>query len=452
MIYEALIDEVYERIFYSVVHKKDGSAEIGIIGIDGKGRVAAWSQKKKYPDKPVWIRGIKLAANGKDLLFYVKVSDFRDETNGIYLYSSDTRKVKKLVPLSAGPFAAWEVWDYSPVSRKIIWYRFGTGFNEKVIAGAVKDLAGNSLTNEYILTFTTQSLLAVVYTDPADGATDIPVDKTVYVTFSGDVQPGPNYGGIAMKAGDTVVAVTYSISGPLLTIDPVDDLNYSTAYAVYIPAGAVKDLAGNELATQYTFTFTATGQPDVTPPAVSITSPSYGSMVGPSGEVVTITANATDVVGVTKIEFYVDGVLIEEDSVAPYTYEWQSTVGNPCLSAKAYDAAGNVGTSSLVCVYVPAKVTVTYPADGSTVGGIITHFDATFSDPMKAGVPVELYIDGVYRGGCYPSAGGLSASKAYTWDTNQYANGSTHVIEIAGRTQSGSIWSNGRSTVTVHNS
>lgn len=133
MIYEALIDEVYERIFYSVVHKKDGSAEIGIIGIDGKGRVAAWSQKKKYPDKPVWIRGIKLAANGKDLLFYVKVSDFRDETNGIYLYSSDTRKVKKLVPLSAGPFAAWEVWDYSPVSRKIIWYRFGTGFNEKVI-------------------------------------------------------------------------------------------------------------------------------------------------------------------------------------------------------------------------------------------------------------------------------------------------------------------------------
>jgi len=317
-------------------------------------------------------------------------------------------------------------------------------------AGAVKDLAGNSLTNEYILTFTTQSLLAVVYTDPADGATDIPVDKTVYVTFSGDVQPGPDYGGIAMKAGDTVVAVTYSISGPLLTIDPVGDLNYSTTYAVYIPAGAVKDLAGNALASDCTFAFATQASPDTTPPTVTITSPANNSTVGPSGELVTIAASATDKVGVTKVAFYIDNVLIGEDTVPEYTYDWQATVGKHTVVAKAYDAAGNVGTSSTVNIKVPAKVTVTSPQDGSTVGGIVTPFEALFSDPLKG--TIYLYIDGVRRYSRYYSAPVTTVSLVYSWDTNEHPDGSSHLVEVWGYTETGSVKSVGKSTVTVDNS
>lgn len=114
-----------------------------------------------------------------------------------------------------------------------------------------------------LLTVTMPNTVAprVYSTDPADGATGVPVGKTVYVTFSEEVQPGDNYGGIMLKAGDTVVATNYNISGSVLTIDPVNALDYSTAYAVYIPAGAVKDTAGNALAADCISTFITEAAP-----------------------------------------------------------------------------------------------------------------------------------------------------------------------------------------------
>ncbi|MEW6574483.1 MAG: Ig-like domain-containing protein, partial [Bacillota bacterium] len=95
----------------------------------------------------------------------------------------------------------------------------------------------------------------VYSTDPVDGAVYVPVDQTVYVTFSENVQPGDNYGNIAMKSGGTVVGITYSIASKVLIIDPAENLNYSTSYAVYIPAGAVMDTRGNALAGDYSFIF-----------------------------------------------------------------------------------------------------------------------------------------------------------------------------------------------------
>jgi ferric-dicitrate binding protein FerR (iron transport regulator) len=97
----------------------------------------------------------------------------------------------------------------------------------------------------------------VVATDPADGATDVPVDKTVTVTFSEEVQPGAAYGEILLRdaAGNAVVVVK-SISGRVLTLDPVSDLAPGTVYTVIIPAGALKDAAGNLLAQDHVFRFT----------------------------------------------------------------------------------------------------------------------------------------------------------------------------------------------------
>lgn len=102
---------------------------------------------------------------------------------------------------------------------------------------------------------------AVVSTDPANDATNVPVNKTLTVTFSEDVQEGPAYGSISVKdASGNAVAVTKSIAGKVLTIRPNADLAYSTKYTVTIPAGAVKDVAGNELAKAYVFSFTTAVQ------------------------------------------------------------------------------------------------------------------------------------------------------------------------------------------------
>ena len=87
-------------------------------------------------------------------------------------------------------------------------------------------------------------------------------------------------------------------------------------------------------------------------PTVSITSPANGSTVARKSTV-TITATASDNVGVTRVEFYVDGTLKGTDTTVPYAYTWKvpPQAGRTYqLQAKAYDAAGNITASSLVTV------------------------------------------------------------------------------------------------------
>jgi chitodextrinase len=85
---------------------------------------------------------------------------------------------------------------------------------------------------------------------------------------------------------------------------------------------------------------------DTAPPAVSLTAPAEASSV--SGATA-ITATASDAVGVTKVEFYVNSVLKTSAASSPYSYQWDTTTaanGQQLLTAKAYDAAGNSATSS----------------------------------------------------------------------------------------------------------
>jgi hypothetical protein len=94
------------------------------------------------------------------------------------------------------------------------------------------------------------------------------------------------------------------------------------------------------------------GGGDTTLPTVSISSPTAGSTV--SGTV-TITAAASDNVGVTKVEIYVDGTLRTTDTTSPYTWSWDTTTfanSSHTIMAKAYDAANNIGQSSNVSVTV----------------------------------------------------------------------------------------------------
>jgi fibronectin type 3 domain-containing protein len=87
--------------------------------------------------------------------------------------------------------------------------------------------------------------------------------------------------------------------------------------------------------------------PDTTNPTVSITSPSNNATV--SG-VVSVSANASDNVGVAKVEFSVDGSLKLTDNSSPYSYSLDTKTlnnGNHTVSAKAFDAAGNSATNTI---------------------------------------------------------------------------------------------------------
>ena len=70
----------------------------------------------------------------------------------------------------------------------------------------------------------------------------------------------------------------------------------------------------------------------------------------------TVTASATDAVGVVGVQFRLDGVNVgAEDTTAPYSIAWNttgSTNGSHAVTAVARDAAGNSATSTPVTVTV----------------------------------------------------------------------------------------------------
>jgi chitinase len=91
---------------------------------------------------------------------------------------------------------------------------------------------------------------------------------------------------------------------------------------------------------------------DATPPTVGLTSPADGALV-PKKSTVTISATASDNVGVTRVEFYVNAQLTCSDTAASYTCAWKvpASPGRTYqLQAKAYDAQGNVSSSGIVTV------------------------------------------------------------------------------------------------------
>ncbi|WP_158867385.1 galactose oxidase-like domain-containing protein [Leifsonia sp. AG29] len=92
---------------------------------------------------------------------------------------------------------------------------------------------------------------------------------------------------------------------------------------------------------------------DTVPPSVSMTAPASGSTV--SGTV-SVSATATDNVGVASVQFLLDGApLAAAVTSAPYTISWDTTSvanGSHALSAIASDGSGNQATASSVAVTV----------------------------------------------------------------------------------------------------
>jgi hypothetical protein len=115
---------------------------------------------------------------------------------------------------------------------------------------------------------------------------------------------------------------------------------------------------------------------DLTAPTVAITAPAAGATVKGT---VTVSASATDNVGVVGVQFKVDGDnLGVELTATPYTVAWDTTTvpsGAHTLTAVARDAAGNATTSASVTVTIDNTPPV---LSGVTASGI-TESGATIS-------------------------------------------------------------------------
>jgi chitodextrinase len=124
---------------------------------------------------------------------------------------------------------------------------------------------------------------------------------------------------------------------------------------------------------------------DVTPPSVSVSSPPLNA-VFTTPQTVPVKANATDNVGVTKVWFVLNDVVVSTDTQAPYLYSWAVTAANNgahSWRATAFDAIGNSSTTAVVPVTV--NIDVTPPAVALTTPTA----NAVFTTPQTVEVKAE---------------------------------------------------------------
>jgi hypothetical protein len=193
----------------------------------------------------------------------------------------------------------------------------------------------------------------------------------------------------------------------------------------------------------------ATG--DTTPPTVS------ASESGSSGTI-TLSATAADNVGVTNVEFLVDGVLKGSDAAAPYALTLDSTTlsnASHTLTARAYDAAGNATTSGGVAFTINNAASTQFnEAESNGTAGtanVVAHAYRTivgtmgnttdkdyFALALAAGETVKVDMAGGPAGADYDlylvnSADGTlkSSTGSSTTETVSYTNGASAATDYA---------------------
>jgi hypothetical protein len=174
---------------------------------------------------------------------------------------------------------------------------------------------------------------------------------------------------------------------------------------------------------------------------VSLTAPASGGTV--SGNSVAVTASASDTGGIAGVQFKLDGSnLGQEDTVAPYSVTWNTTLlpdGTYTLTAVARDQAGNSATApartvtirnTVVTDTTPPTITITEPGNGQTVSGTALAFSAQASD--NTGVSGVLFsVNGTPVG-----TEDTTAPYGVLVNTTQYGNGA-YTLTARARDQAG---------------
>jgi len=135
--------------------------------------------------------------------------------------------------------------------------------------------------------------------------------------------------------------------------------------------------------------------PDSTAPTVSITIPTNNESISGTA---TVAAAASDDIGVSRVDFYLNGTLRASVNAAPYSFSWDTTAGTngpAALYVKAYDTTGNIGISSSITVTVSNP---TAPIVSIASGVTIT---PSLASPQRIGTPITITATGQGGTGSY---------------------------------------------------
>ncbi len=215
-------------------------------------------------------------------------------------------------------------------------HTLSSGTGKKTVYARFTDAAGN---------------VSAVATDTIILDTAAPTSRTISIN-AGAAYTNSTSVTLTLSATDTVSGVStmaFSTDGTTWS-SPVP---FVTSYPYVVPAGdstktvsvRYTDYAGNTSTAVSDSIVVHTGLP-----TVLLTSPTAGSTVRGT---VALAATASDSIGVTRVEFYVDTTRVGSDASSPYTASWSSSsygMGEHVLRAVAYDAAGNSSTSAITVI------------------------------------------------------------------------------------------------------
>ena len=311
---------------------------------------------------------------------------------------------------------------------------YSTEFNVYIKGGAygVKDFAGNPLTNDYSWSFTTAAdndPPIVTSVSPGNGATGVITGTAITVNFSEAINASTATGSTVQlrDPGNNLVSAAISASGNQVTVTPSSALTGSTVYTATITGGAsgIKDLAGNALVNNYSWSFT-TAVVDITPPVVSAVLPANGatgvSTVTPitvnfseainastaTGSTVQLRDPGNNLVSTTISAFgsqVILGPSVELDVLTVYTV----TITGGASGVK--DLAGNALAANYSWTFTTAAVA----SQPLTIQSFSTKAGTAATVHSLTGVPAGALLVLTTTVDAVPSDCSVSSSPALTW-------------------------------------
>ncbi|MGE5473352.1 MAG: Ig-like domain-containing protein [Ignavibacteriales bacterium] len=296
-------------------------------------------------------------------------------------------------------------------------FYYDTKFDVVLSAGAVKDIAGNA-NAAYSFSFTTEKapdVPVVTNTEPSNGAFDAKKNGQIKVVFSKTLQAG----NAAVDIDG--VNITGTANGNTLTIVPA--FEYSKTYKVNIPAGVVKDEAGNG---NIAFSFSFTTEKDLTPPVVSTTIPQNNAVDVKRESQVVITFSKALQAGNAKIAINggeIAGTVSGNTLTISPILEFEKAYAVSIPAGAVKDVVGNANTvysfnfTTEKAPEVPIAIN-TIPLNNATDVKKDSQIVITYSEELQAG-NAKIDINGVSTTGAVSGntitvAAALEYSKTYT--------------------------------------
>lgn len=240
------------------------------------------------------------------------------------------QKIKQYVlrPLSLGLFALFTlastlaVWNARPV--------------EAAACQVPSTTYGTATTTINVTTAGTYTVWSrIMAPDANNNSYMLEIDGNTCYTVGNSAIPANNWAWVDYQGGNTSSKITASFTAGSHTVKLIGT-------EPNVKVDRILAISNNCTPTDKGDNCTATV--DTTTPKATITAPSANTTI--SGTV-NLTATATDNIGVSKVDFLVDGKLQGTDTSSPYTLSWDSSKvanGLHTISVTAYDAAGNTDT------------------------------------------------------------------------------------------------------------